>query len=86
MAKPRGTLAANGDWMCGCNPPLPAIYLEVKKDNHNKVPLPSALAIIANEVRDANFMDVKNHGTSSVDCSFGPKKQRDEKGLSLEKL
>jgi hypothetical protein len=72
--------------MCGCNPPLPAIYLEVKKDNHNKVPLPSALAIFANEVRDANSTHVRNHGKSSVDCSFGPKMQRDEKELSLEKL
>ena len=55
-----------------------------RKTTTIRFPLPSA--VFANEVRDANSMHVRNHGKSSVDCSFGPKMQRDEKGLSLETL
>jgi hypothetical protein len=37
MSRVRGLLTQSGEWQCDCTPRLPAIYLQVKKENHNKV-------------------------------------------------
>ena len=45
MSRVRGLLTQSGEWQCECTPRLPAIWLEVKKNNQNKVPSETNLGL-----------------------------------------
>jgi len=45
MSRIRGFLTPSGEWQCDCSPRMPAIWLEVKKNNQNKV-VPTLISLL----------------------------------------
>ena len=69
MSRVRGLLTQSGEWQCDCAPRLPAIWLEVKKNNQNKVTSPTLDDVV--DKRDVIFILVRNHKRRDVDFSYG---------------
>jgi hypothetical protein len=76
----RGLLSPSGEWQCDCDPRLPAIWLEVKKNNHNKV----FLALKATHGRVDISIHVRNQKVRDVDSFSGIQMPRSARGRSLE--
>jgi predicted ATP-dependent Lon-type protease len=76
----RGLLTPSGEWQCDCDPRLPAIWLEVKKNNHNKV----LLALKVTDRRVDISIHVRNQRVIDVGSFSGIQMQRSERGRSLE--